>query len=84
MVSNGSHYFIPVVASIHTHTPCRADGTNGVSHNVSDDDHDLASNHPDLRNWIIGCNAIAKFDRTNQNYFDIKTGNLSVICNEVN
>lgn len=84
MKNNGSYYFIPIVASIHTHTPCRTDGTDGVSQTVSDDDHDLAVQHPGLRHWVIGCNAIARFDNTNYDFFDVQTVPISSTCAIIN
>ncbi len=84
MVNNGSYYFIPVVASIHTHTPCRQDGTNGVSHNVGKADKDFALNNSGLRNWVIGCGAIAQFDHINPNFYNIQNGPLSSTCSMIN
>ena len=34
MIHSVNNYFIPVVASVHTPTPYRTDGNNGVSHDV--------------------------------------------------
>lgn len=80
---NGQFYFIPVVASIHTHTPCRIDGTNGVSHDVSAEDKAFATKYPGLRNWVVGCNAIAQFNDSD-NFFNVTTGPLSNTCSSIN
>lgn len=80
MLTRGDNYFIPVSASVHTHTPCRADGTNGVSHTVSDADQDLATKYPALKNWVIGCDAIAQFDNSSSNFFNTHTGPISTTC----
>ncbi len=78
-----SYYFIPVVASIHTHTPCRTDGTNGVSHAVGSDDSLLAARYPQINHWVIGCNAIAQFEANNPNFFNVGTGALNTLCNNI-
>jgi hypothetical protein len=84
MTNNGSYYFIPVVASIHTHTPCRVDGTNGLSQNVvGDDDAILATKYPGLRNYVIGCGAIGTFDGNHSTFQNIKTGDISSICSTI-
>lgn len=83
IVNNGVNYFIPIVASIHTHTPCRTDGTNGITQTVSPEDATLAANHPGLRNWVIGCNAIANFNSSSQSFLNVQTGNLSTTCNNI-
>lgn len=75
-------YFIPVVASVHTHSPCRTDGTNGVSHEVSKPDRDLATEYPKLRNFVIGCGAIAEFNKET-NFFNVRTGTLDNNCTYV-
>jgi hypothetical protein len=82
--SNPTHYLIPVVASVHTHSPCRSDGTNGVSHAVGSDDTTFAASHPELRHWIIGCGAIAQFNGTNSSFFNVQSGNISSTCNSIN
>ena len=83
MQENSSYYFIPVIASFHTHTPCLTDGTNGVSQAVSPDDHDAAINHPNINHWVIGCGAIAQFNGNNANFFNVQSGPLSTICANV-
>jgi len=75
-------YFIPVVASVHTHSPCRTDGTNGVSHEVSKPDRDLATEYPKLRNFVIGCGAIAEFNKETK-FFNVRTGTLDNNCTYV-
>src|SRR5690606_1808699 len=82
LIVSGPNYFIPVVASIHTHTPCRNDGTNGVSHSVSSDDKNLASTYPGLNLWVIGCGAIAQYG-TGNNFFNVQNGDLSILCNSI-
>jgi len=77
-----NNYFIPVVASVHTHTPCRTDGTNGVSHNVGDEDRALATKYPKLRNFVIGCGAIAEFNSEDK-FFNVRTGTLDNNCTYV-
>lgn len=70
IVNNGQYYFIPIAASVHTHTPCRLDGTDGVSHNVGEDDTQFAKTYPTLKHWVIGCSAIARFDGVSPNFFE--------------
>lgn len=84
MITTNTYYFIPVVASVHTHSPCRSDGTNGVSHSVGADDISFASSHPQLNHWVIGCNAIAQYNATSSSFFNIQSGSLSTSCNAIN
>jgi hypothetical protein len=74
-------YYIPVVASVHTHTPCRSDGTDGVSQEVSSGDQNFAALYPQLNNWVIGCNAIAQYNSNNSSFFNVHSGSLSSTCN---
>lgn len=47
------NYYIPVTASVHTHTPCLFDGTDGISNMIlSAGDSALAASHPGLNNYI--------------------------------
>lgn len=80
MIQAAGYYFIPVSASVHTHTPCRGDGTNGMT-SVGSDDAQFAADHPGLNNWVIGCGAIGQFDGANSNFFNINTNTLSNNCN---
>lgn len=81
MVVNGN-YYIPVVASIHTHTPCLNDGPDGVSgHELGDDDKAIAPNNPNLRNYIIGCNGtIGSFSTASSFPKVLGSGSLSSTC----
>ena len=83
MIQTRGYYLIPVVASIHTHTPCRQDGTDGASHNVGTDDQTLASTYPSINHWVIGCGAVAQYNSSQSNFFNKSVGNLSSICNKI-
>ncbi len=80
MLTRAGYYMIPVVATVHTHSPCRIDGTNGVSHDVSSQDQDLANDFSQLTHWVIGCDAIAKFNDASDDFFDVETGPISTTC----
>jgi hypothetical protein len=82
MVHSVNKYFIPVVASVHTHSPCRTDGTNGVSHDVGEADRKLAKTYPKLKNFVIGCGAIAEFNSETK-FFNVRTGTLDNNCTYV-
>jgi hypothetical protein len=84
MVHAAGYYMIPVSATVHTHTPCRTDGTDGVSQNTSPPDASRAAADPLVKHWVIGCGAIAQFDSSNPNYFNKIYGNLSTTCNSIN
>ncbi|OOG18169.1 hypothetical protein BWD42_12950 [Sphingobacterium sp. CZ-UAM] len=84
IIHSAGKYFIPITASIHTHTPCRQDGTNGVSHNVGADDKAFATSAPGLKHWVIGCGAIGQFNSTSTNFFNILVGDLSTNCSKIN
>lgn len=77
-------YFIPIVATIHSHTPCLNDGTDGITNNTINDDQNFASHYPNINHYIIGCNAIGEFNGNSNQAFNIQTGNLSSTCNNIN
>jgi len=81
MIENNSYYFIPVEASIHTHTPCRQDGSDGVSHAVGSEDKQFAAQYPGINHWVVGCGAIAQYNGNNNNFYNKSSGSLSSICN---
>ena len=83
MIHAAGFYFIPVVASAHTHTPCRNDGTDGVSQKVSDDDISEANMSPYINHWVIGCGAIAQYNGDSANFFNAQHGDLSNLCNSI-
>lgn len=83
MLHERGYYFIPVSASVHTHSPCRTDGTNGVSHQVGQDDLTRAASSPNINHWAIGCNAIGQFNSTSTNFFNVQTGPLSSTCSSI-
>lgn len=80
--STSDYYFVPVIASIHTHTPCRIDNTDGISNRtVSDDDLSFSKKYPGLINYVIGCGAVANFSGDMNKYYNIKTSSQSSLCN---
>ena len=83
MVETAGYYLIPVVASVHTHSPCRTDGSNGVSHPVGSDDKSFAASHPELNHWVIGCGAIGQYNGTDDSFSNVQSGNLSALCSSV-
>lgn len=83
IVQSAGYYLIPIVASVHTHSPCRTDGTNGVSHPVGQDDRDRAALSPGINHWVIGCGAIAQYSGTSASFYNVQTGALSLLCNNV-
>ena len=84
MIENNNYYFIPVVASVHTHSPCRIDNTDGVSgFNVSAEDKSRAQASPNIKHWVVGCGAIGQYIDSSNSYFNISKGNLSAICKRI-
>lgn len=84
MVQSAGYYLIPVVASVHTHSPCRTDGTNGVSHPVGNEDRVRASEqNAHINHWVIGCGAIAQYDGNSENFYNVQTGNLLSLCQNI-
>jgi hypothetical protein len=81
--TSGGNYYIPVVAAVHTHTPCRTDGTNGVSQPVSAADVAFANKFTQLNHWVIGCGVIARYGGSNPNYYDVQSGSLSTLCTNI-
>ena len=84
LLHQAGYYFIPVVASFHTHSPCLSDGTDGTSHVVGNDDKTRAQASPNIRHWAIGCGSVAQFNGSNSSFFNKSTGNLSSICSNLN
>jgi hypothetical protein len=72
------------IKKIISHTPDCIMKTDGVSHDVSERDETLARKYPDLRNWVIGCDAIARFSKRSSVYFDVQSEPLSITCNSIN
>jgi hypothetical protein len=74
-------FFIPITATIHTHTPAILDGTDGITNQDGADDFPFANRFPLLTNYVIGNNAVGKFN--GNRYYDIKSGNLSTTCSNI-
>lgn len=84
-ITVNGRYFIPIIATVHSHTPCLYDGSNGVGGQSPNDATfangfvDVAANH-----YVIGCGAIGQFSsNSNGSYFNIQTGSLSSTCNYI-
>jgi len=82
--SSNPYYLIPVSASVHTHSPCRSDGSNGISHQVGNEDKAFASSHNLIKHWVIGCDAIGEYNGTNDSFFNKKIGNINQTCKQIN
>ncbi len=82
-LESAGRYFIPIMATIHSHTPCLNDGTDGITNNSIDDDQDFASHYPNINHYIIACNAIGQFNGNGNRAFNIQTGSLSITCNSI-
>lgn len=84
MVVRHDYYFIPIAAVIHTHNPCRKDGTDGVSQVASTGDQALANKYRNstLRYWAIGCGAIGEL-KPGYSSFSRQRGSLSDLCSKV-
>ncbi|WP_128546585.1 hypothetical protein [Larkinella soli] len=68
------YYAIPLKATVHTHTPCLKDGTDGVSHEVGDEDLRFATLYPNMQHWVIGCDdVVAQFNSSNPEFFNKTT-----------
>lgn len=83
IIHSAGQYFIPIKGTVHTHSPCVDDGTDGVtSVNLSDGDQQLAARYPNLKHYIIGCDAVGQFSTSNGNGSPtlLGTGNLSTTC----
>lgn len=80
--ATANYFLVPVIASIHTHTPCRIDNTDGISNRaVSDDDMNFSLKYPGLINYVLGCEVIANFSENNSEYYNVKTSAQSNLCN---
>ncbi len=83
-LQSAGRYFIPIKATIHSHTPCLNDGTDGITNNNIDDDQNFASNYSGVNHFILGCEAIGQFNGNSNNAFNIQNGNLNTLCNNIN
>lgn len=83
-IESAGRYFIPITATIHSHTPCINDGTDGITNNEIDLDQNFASSYPNINHFIIGCNAIGQFNGDSNQVFNIQSGSLSTLCNNIN
>jgi len=84
MVTTGTFHIVPIAASFHTHTRCRARNTTDGLVSPGKRDKRLAKALPGIRHWAIGCDAVAQF-KPNVSIFTSKsTGDLSDICSNVN
>jgi hypothetical protein len=83
-LQSAGRYFIPIKATIHSHTPCLNDGSDGITNRNIDDDQNFASNYPSVNHYIIGCGAIGQFNQNSNNAFNIKNGNLNTLCTNIN
>lgn len=84
LVQSAHQYFIPIVATIHTHSPCIQIGGNGISNIIlSEGDHDLADRFQNINHFIIGCGALGKFNHYSDSPFLLQSGNISSTCNQI-
>lgn len=85
ILRNGN-YFIPVAATLHTHTPCAeyTDGSDGITDRDINRDKVFADKYPNANHFIIGCGAIGQFNGNNNRAFNIQSGSLDELCNNVN
>jgi hypothetical protein len=84
-IISGNKYFIPIKATVHSHTPCINDGTDGITNNRSNHDENFAKTYPSINHYVVGCNAIGQYSpNSNGQYFNIQSGNIYQICNSVN
>ena len=78
-ILSGGRYFIPIVATVHTHNPCLSDGTDGISNNDGADDFPFAAQFSSINHFVLGCNGSAAQFNSNS-YYNLQTGNLSNSC----
>ncbi|RAV27386.1 hypothetical protein, partial [Sinomicrobium soli] len=83
-IQSARRYFIPIKATIHSHTPCINDGSDGITNNIINDDKNFASHYSAINHYIIGCSAIGQYNGSSNQAFNIQHGNLSTLCNNVN
>lgn len=83
-IESAGRYFIPISATIHSHTPCISDGTDGITNNTINDDQNFASHYQNANHYIIGCNSIGQFNNSSNQAFNIQNGNLNILCNNIN
>ena len=77
-------YFIPVKATVHSHTPCLYDNTDGITNNYSQDDIDVATTYPGIMHYALGCGALGRFSSGSNGYINITYGSPSVVCASIN
>ena len=84
LVQSAHQYFIPIVATIHTHSPCIQMGGDGISNMIlSQGDQDLAARFQNINHFIIGCDALGKFNHYSDSPILLQSGNISSTCNQI-
>lgn len=74
-------YWIHVKGTVHTHSPCLQDGTDGVSDMIlSAADQQLARRFTMIPHYIIGCDAVGSFSNSSNSPILLQSGNLNSTC----
>jgi len=83
VIESLGRYFIPISTTVHSHSPCVLDDTDGITNNIINDDMLFASRYPNASHFIIGCGAVGEFDGTSNQAFDIETGSIEELCTNI-
>jgi hypothetical protein len=81
--SRVNRYFITIVATIHTHPLCVNDGTDGITNFILKRDQKFAAAYPNVNHYIVGCGAIGQLSGNSSKAFNIQSGNLDTLCNNL-
>ena len=84
IIHSAHQYWIPIKGTVHTHSPCLNDGTDGISNTtLSVPDQNLAKRFTMIPNYIIGCGAVGQYDNSSTSPWVLQTGNLSDTCSSI-
>lgn len=82
-VERVNRYFIPIKATIHSHTPCLTDGTDGLTNREIREDKIFAGEFKNINHFLIGCKSIGEFNHKTSNASNIQIGTLNIICEKI-
>lgn len=82
-LTSTGRYFILIRATIHSHTPCIKDGTDGLSENLIKDDQNFAKQYTLVKHYIIGCSSVGEFNGSSDTVYNIKNDKLINLCSNI-
>lgn len=81
-----NYYLIPIQATVHTHSPCLVDGTDGITNitQISGGDLSIAKAYRTIQHYIVGCDAIGTYAYNSTVPILVERGRLENTCVNLN